>query len=153
MRKALAILPAPPAAPLHRATDGRTPPSSRRPADGRVYKTSATDHAIGDGVVLAFGLPSHAKAPLQDAASLVGLRVLEARHLNAACSALAMQPCVLVIASTSARSWDRVVLEDHCARAGVTVAWVEPDATYDVAERAVRAAAAHLRPRRTPHAC
>jgi hypothetical protein len=123
------------------------------PGPGPHKTSSSSEHPAGDGVVLAFGIPPHAKAPLQDVAASVGLRVLEVRHLNAACSALAMQPCVLVVASTEVRSWDKVVLEDHGTRTGVPVAWVEPDATYDVAERAVRAAAAHLRPRRTPHAC
>lgn len=102
--------------------------------------------AADGGTVLLFGVGGDARIACEDAAREAGLTVLELRHLQAACRALTLTPCSLLVVGPALKPWDRDVAADAAGRAGIPVFWLEPGGV-EAAERAVRAAGA----RRTAH--
>ena len=94
--------------------------------------------------VVLFGLHGEVRARCEDAARDLGLPVVAARHLEAACRALGAESCALLVASSSARPWDRQIAAEHAARAGVRVKWADDQEDPDLVADAVRACAARL---------
>jgi len=82
-------------------------------------------------VILAVGLHRDVRPPLELAAAAHGLRVVFARHLNAACTALEAQPVAVVLADESTRPWDQEVLREKAAAAQVGIVWVEAELAHD----------------------
>jgi len=60
------------------------------------------------------------------------------KHLQAACVALKAHSRAMMIASSSIRSWDRVVVEEHAANAGAPLRWVDNDQDIDDVAAEVR---------------
>jgi hypothetical protein len=63
----------------------------------------------------------------------------EVRHLQAACAALEAHPKAMLVVSSSLRSWDRVIVEEHAARAGAPLRWVDANQQGDEVANELRA--------------
>ncbi len=81
--------------------------------------------------VILYGLPADVAEECERVATELRLARAEVKHLQAACVALQAHPRAMLVAGTTIRSWDREVIEEHAARAGVPLRWVEADHTPD----------------------
>jgi hypothetical protein len=106
-------------------------PNVRRLSKTRPYGASVAV-AYFPPTVLAVHLGADLRDFVEDAAAQAGLRLVGVRHLQAACAALAANPCVAVLADEGLPSWDRAVLTEHAARHGATVSWLDSYAAYDL---------------------
>jgi hypothetical protein len=88
--------------------------------------------------IILYGLPSDVAAACEGVATEMRLARAEVKHLQAACTALQSHPRAILVAGTKIRSWDREVVEEHAARAGVPLRWVEADHTPDDVSSEVR---------------
>lgn len=62
----------------------------------------------------------------------------EVRHLQAACAALKMHDAPMVVASTSLKPWDRIVLEEHALQAGAELRWVSGTDLFSIGDEIER---------------
>jgi hypothetical protein len=85
-----------------------------------------------------YGLPADVAAECERVATELRLARAEVKHLQAACTALRSHPRAILVAGTRIRSWDRQVVEEHAARAGVPLRWVEADHAPDDVSDEVR---------------
>ncbi len=88
--------------------------------------------------IILYGLPADVAAECERVATEMRLARAEVKHLQAACVALQSHPRAMLVAGTTIRSWDREVVEEHAARAGVPLRWVEADHTPDDVSSEVR---------------
>jgi tripartite-type tricarboxylate transporter receptor subunit TctC len=88
--------------------------------------------------VILYGIPADVAAECERVAAELRLARAEVKHLQAACVALKAHPRAMLVASSSIRSWDREVLEEHAARAGIPLRWVDADHTPDDVASEVR---------------
>jgi hypothetical protein len=108
-----------------------------RPSLARTLATSrgsgfvAASAAPAPPAVILYGLPSDVAAECERVASELRLARAEVKHLQAACVALKAHPRAILVASSTIRSWDREVLEEHAARAGIPLRWVDATHTPD----------------------
>ena len=136
-------------APAHRAATDVCPPlafsrvvnSNDRPMSPRPgqpgLRTGSSDRAkalvANPPAVILYALPADVAAECERVATELRLARAEVKHLQAACSALQAHSQAMLVAGTSIRSWDREVVEEHAARHGVPLRWVEADHTpHDV---------------------
>ena len=89
--------------------------------------------------LIAYGASPQLMAECEQIARDTGISHVEVKHLHAACTALKANPCSFVLASTQLRPWDREVLEDQVARAGVALRWIGPGDAPETAVSAIRA--------------
>jgi hypothetical protein len=75
--------------------------------------------------VILYALPADVAAECEQVATELRLARAEVKHLQAACTALQSHPRAMLVAGTTIRSWDREIVEEHAARAGVPLRWVE----------------------------
>lgn len=88
--------------------------------------------------VILYGLPADVAAECERVAGELRLARAEVKHLQAACVALKAHPRAMLVASSRIRSWDREVVEEHAARAGTPLRWVDADHTPDDVATEVR---------------
>lgn len=88
--------------------------------------------------VILYGVPADVAAECERVAGELRLARAEVKHLQAACVALKAHPKAMLVASSSIRSWDRAVVEEHAARAGIPLRWVDADHTPDDVATEVR---------------
>ena len=88
--------------------------------------------------VILYGIPVDVAAECERVAGELHLVRAEVKHLQAACVALKAHPRAMLVASSTIRSWDREVVEEHAARAGIPVRWVDADHTPDDIANEVR---------------
>jgi hypothetical protein len=107
--------------------DRPSPPRARR----RPPVSATTSRPVTNGsalpAVILYALPADVAAECERVATELRLARAEVRHLQAACIALQAHPRAMLVAATTIRSWDREVVEEHAARAGVPLRWVEAD--------------------------
>jgi hypothetical protein len=85
-------------------------------------------HLVSPIAVVLYATRPDVAVRCEEAATELRIAHAEAKHLQAACSAIAAYGRAMVIASEEGvRPWDREVLDDHAARAGVPVRWVRGD--------------------------
>jgi hypothetical protein len=114
-----------PLAPLARATNrSSTPPLAAG--------------ATAPLAVILYGVPADVAAECERVAGELRLARSEVKHLQAACVALKAHPKAMLVASSSIRPWDREVVEEHAARAGIPLRWVDADHTPDDVATEVR---------------
>ncbi|MDB5214017.1 MAG: hypothetical protein JWO86_1944 [Myxococcaceae bacterium] len=119
---------------LHRCSsvnwnDRPSPPGpARRPALSPTASRPVTDGS-GPPAVILYALPADVAAECERVATELRLARAEVKHLQAACIALRAHPRAMLVAGTTIRSWDREVVEEYAARAGVPLRWVEADHT------------------------
>jgi hypothetical protein len=113
-------------APLARAVPRGTPPLA----------TTAT--AAPPPAIILYGVPADVAAECERVAGELRLARAEVKHLQAACVALKAHPRAMLVASSRIRSWDREVVEEHAARAGTPLRWVDADHTPDDVATEVR---------------
>lgn len=89
-------------------------------------------------VVLAVSLHVDVRSTLEAVAAAQGLRLISARHLQAACSALASQRVAVVFADESMRPWDQEVLREHASRTEIGIVWVEAEIPHDLITDVIR---------------
>lgn len=94
--------------------------------------------AITPPAVILYGLPADVAAECERVATELRLARAEVKHLQAACTALRSHPRAMLVAGTGIRSWDRQVVEEHAARAGIPLRWVEADHAPDDVSAEVR---------------
>jgi hypothetical protein len=88
--------------------------------------------------VILYGVAADVAAECERVASELRLARAEVKHLQAACVALKAHPRAMLLASEGIRSWDRVVVEEHAARAGAPLRWVAPNHLPDDVAAEVR---------------
>lgn len=93
-----------------------------------MHSTSVSPPALA---VILYALPADVAAECGRVATELRLARAEVKHLQAACSALQAHPRAMLVAGTTIRSWDREIVEEHAARAGAPMRWVEADHTPD----------------------
>lgn len=96
------------------------------------HRTASAEHAAvtaAPPAVILYGLPADVAAECERVATELRLARAEVKHLQAACTALQAHPRAMLVAGTTIRSWDREVVEEHAARHGVPLRWVEADHT------------------------
>ena len=116
-------------APGARAPLGPLAPLARAVPRGRA--ASATPAAATPLAVILYGVPADVAEECERVAGELRLVRAEVKHLQAACVALKAHPRAMLVASSSIRSWDREVVEEHAARAGIPLRWVDADHTPD----------------------
>jgi hypothetical protein len=114
------------------------PPLARTLATSRGSGFVAAHAAPTPPAVILYGLPADVAAECERVASELRLARAEVKHLQAACVALKAHPRAMLVASTQIRSWDREVVEEHAARAGIPLRWVDSDHTPDDVATEVR---------------
>gem|GEM_PF-2600044 len=114
-----------PLAPLARATP-------------RGHAASVALGALPPPAVILYGVPADVAAECERVAGELRLARAEVKHLQAACVALKAHPRAMLVASSGIRSWDREVVEEHAARAGTPLRWVDADHTPDDVATEVR---------------
>ncbi len=104
-----------------------------RPSRKPLGAPAHTSVASGPPAVILYALPADVAAECERVATELRLARAEVKHLQAACVALQAHPRAMLVVGTTIRSWDREVVEEHAARAGVPLRWVEADHTpHDV---------------------
>ena len=88
--------------------------------------------------VILYGVAADVAAECERVAGELRLARAEVKHLQAACVALKAHPKAMLVASSRIRSWDREVVEEHAARAGTLLRWVDADHTPDDVANEVR---------------
>lgn len=88
--------------------------------------------------LILYGVAPDVAAECERVASELRLARAEVKHLQAACVALKAHPRAMLLASATIRSWDREVVEEHAARAGVPLRWVAADHDPDDVAAEVR---------------
>jgi hypothetical protein len=83
--------------------------------------------AVPPPALILYGVPPDVAAECERVASELRLARAEVKHLQAACIALKAHSRAILLASATIRPWDRTVVEEHAARAGVPLRWVAPD--------------------------
>ena len=81
--------------------------------------------------LILYGVGPEIAAECDRIASELRLARAEVKHLQAACVALKAHPRAMLLASVTIRSWDRAVVEEHAARAGVPLRWVAAEHAPD----------------------
>lgn len=94
--------------------------------------------AASPPAVILYGVPADVAAECERVAGELRLARAEVKHLQAACVALKAHPRAILVASSTIRSWDREVVEEHAARAGVPLRWVDADHSPDDVATEVR---------------
>jgi len=95
----------------------------------KTVAAARANHASSPPAVILYGLPADVAAECERVATELRLARAEVKHLQAACTALQTHPRAMLVVGTGIRSWDRAVVEEHAARAGVPLRWVEADHT------------------------
>jgi hypothetical protein len=88
--------------------------------------------------VILYALPEDVADECERVATEMRLARAEVKHLQAACVALKSHPRAMLVAGANIRPWDREVVEEHAARAGVPLRWVAADHTPDDVSSEVR---------------
>lgn len=88
--------------------------------------------------MILYALPADVAAECERVATELRLARTEVKHLQAACTALQSHTRAMLVAGTTIRSWDREIVEEHAARAGIRLRWVESDHTPDDVSSEVR---------------
>ena len=100
--------------------------------------------------VILYGVTGEVATECSLVAAALGVARAEVKHLQAACSALKAHPKAMMVASRAIRPWDREVIEDHAARAGTPLRWVDSDAdAYEAAKAVTAWSSVELRRSRT----
>jgi len=121
---------------MHSYDSGLRPPARAR------ARLSADSSALA---VIMYALRPDVVAECERVTTELRVARVEVKHLQAACSAIAAHPISMIVASAGAiRPWDREVLDDHAARAGVTVRWVTEEDDGDRVADEVRGWASGL---------
>jgi len=113
----------------------RPPPSSRT---GRGSAPPVAAAPPAPPALILYGVAPHVAAECERIAGELRLARAEVKHLQAACVALKAHSRAMMIASSAIRSWDRVVVEEHAARAGAPLRWVDKDHDVDDVAAEVR---------------
>ena len=100
----------------------------QRTAIGSEHASTSAASSAPPAVIL-YGLPADVAAECERVATELRLARADVKHLQAACTALQAHPRAMMVVGTTIRSWDRAVVEEHAARAGVPLRWVEADHT------------------------
>lgn len=98
-------------------------PNSSRAPRSREGDVSASTLAVTPTVIL-YGVSAELAAECERVARELRIGRTEVRHLQAACGALKAHPKAMLVVSSALRPWDRVVVEEHAARAGAPLRWV-----------------------------
>lgn len=111
---------------------------SRPPFFIRATRGPAAVAAPPPPALILYGVAADVAAECERVASELRLARAEVKHLQAACTALKTHPRAMLLASATIRSWDREVVEEHAARAGVPLRWVAADHAPDEVAAEVR---------------
>jgi hypothetical protein len=95
--------------------------------------------ALPPPALILYGVPPDVAAECESIAGELRLVRAEVKHLQAACAALKAHPRAILVAAVAIRSWDRAVVVEHAARAGVPLRWIAPDHDPDDVAADVRA--------------
>lgn len=92
-----------------------------------------------DVAIVLYGVRDDVLAECDRLATALSVARVEVKHLQAACSALSSHPSAVVVASSEiVKPWDREVLDDHAARIGVPIRWVDAHEDGDHVAEEVR---------------
>jgi hypothetical protein len=89
--------------------------------------------------LIAYGASPEVTSLCEDIAGELRIGLTTVKHLQTACAALSSHPRAVMIASAAIRPWDRAVVEEHAAGAGVEVLWVTSEHDLLAAESRIRA--------------
>lgn len=112
------------------------------------HRAALLENAHAHPRVVLYVTDAATSAQCVTAARSASVAVIEVKHLQAACAALALGPAPMLVVSRSVKWWDRTVIEEHAARAAAPIRWVS-EGDLDTLERDISAwSIATLRPRR-----
>lgn len=114
------------------------PNQSRPPFSVRSLRGPVPIAAPPPPALILYGVAPAVAAECERVASELRLARAEVKHLQAACVALKAHPRAMLLASATIRSWDREVVEEHAARAGIPLRWVAADNDPDDVAAEVR---------------
>jgi hypothetical protein len=105
----------------------QTNPNQARPPFSRSFGGAVAPLAVPPPALILYGVSPEVAAECERVARELRLARAEVKHLQAACVALKTHARAILLVASTIRSWDRTVVEEHAARAGIPLRWVTAD--------------------------